>query len=112
MVHIEGEIIIDRPVQEVFDFVADERNEPPIREAEQAPRRIRRNDERAFASGPFASECAPSLQRPASDEQHASGNELQPRALPAQCDRQRGGGADVARGGGANRLGHEAPFVS
>ena len=28
MVHIEGEIIIDRPVQEVFDFVADERNEP------------------------------------------------------------------------------------
>ena len=28
MVRIEGEIIIDRPVQEVFDFVADERNEP------------------------------------------------------------------------------------
>jgi hypothetical protein len=28
MVHIEGEIIIDRPIQEVFDFVADERNEP------------------------------------------------------------------------------------
>ncbi|HSR24533.1 MAG TPA: SRPBCC family protein [Candidatus Eisenbacteria bacterium] len=25
---IEGEIVIDRPVEEVFDFVADERNEP------------------------------------------------------------------------------------
>jgi len=28
MSHIEGEIIIDRPVDTVFDFVADERNEP------------------------------------------------------------------------------------
>ncbi len=28
MGHIEGEIIIHRPVEEVFDFVADERNEP------------------------------------------------------------------------------------
>lgn len=28
MAHIEGEIIIDRPADEVFDFVADERNEP------------------------------------------------------------------------------------
>ena len=28
MVHIKGEIVIDRPVGEVFDFVADERNEP------------------------------------------------------------------------------------
>jgi uncharacterized protein YndB with AHSA1/START domain len=28
MVHIEGEIVIDRPVGEVFDFVADECNEP------------------------------------------------------------------------------------
>jgi Polyketide cyclase / dehydrase and lipid transport len=26
--HIEGEIVIGRPVEEVFDFVADERNEP------------------------------------------------------------------------------------
>jgi hypothetical protein len=26
--HIEGEIVIDRPVEEVFDVVADERNEP------------------------------------------------------------------------------------
>jgi hypothetical protein len=26
--HIEGEIIVHRPVEEVFDFVADERNEP------------------------------------------------------------------------------------
>ncbi|HEX6798777.1 MAG TPA: SRPBCC family protein, partial [Ktedonobacterales bacterium] len=26
--HVEGEIIINRPVEEVFDFVADERNEP------------------------------------------------------------------------------------
>lgn len=28
MVHIAGEIIIRRPVEDVFDFVADERNEP------------------------------------------------------------------------------------
>jgi uncharacterized protein YndB with AHSA1/START domain len=28
MARVEGEIIINRPVQEVFDFVADERNEP------------------------------------------------------------------------------------
>ena len=28
MAWIEGEIIIERPVEEVFDFVADERNEP------------------------------------------------------------------------------------
>ena len=28
MVPIEGEIIIERPVEEVFDFVADERHEP------------------------------------------------------------------------------------
>jgi uncharacterized protein YndB with AHSA1/START domain len=28
MAHINGEIIIKRPVEEVFDFVADERNEP------------------------------------------------------------------------------------
>jgi uncharacterized protein YndB with AHSA1/START domain len=28
MVHIEGEIFINRPVEEVFDVVADERNEP------------------------------------------------------------------------------------
>jgi hypothetical protein len=28
MADINGEIIIHRPVEEVFDFVADERNEP------------------------------------------------------------------------------------
>ena len=28
MAQIEGEIVIGRPVEEVFDFVADERNEP------------------------------------------------------------------------------------
>ena len=28
MAHIKGEIVIHRPVAEVFDFVADERNEP------------------------------------------------------------------------------------
>ena len=28
MIHIEGEININRPVEEVFDVVADERNEP------------------------------------------------------------------------------------
>jgi uncharacterized protein YndB with AHSA1/START domain len=28
MAHIDGEIVINRPVEEVFDFEADERNEP------------------------------------------------------------------------------------
>jgi hypothetical protein len=28
MVHIDGELVIERPAEEVFDFVADERNEP------------------------------------------------------------------------------------
>ena len=28
MAHIEGEIVINRPVEDVFDVVADERNEP------------------------------------------------------------------------------------
>ena len=28
MAHIAGEILINRPVEDVFDFVADERNEP------------------------------------------------------------------------------------
>ena len=28
MAHLEGEIVINRPVEVVFDFVADERNEP------------------------------------------------------------------------------------
>jgi uncharacterized membrane protein len=28
MARIEGEIVIERPIEEVFDFVADERNEP------------------------------------------------------------------------------------
>ena len=28
MAHIQGEVFIRRPVEEVFDFVADERNEP------------------------------------------------------------------------------------
>jgi len=31
MVRIQGEIVINRPVDEVFDFVADERNEPRYR---------------------------------------------------------------------------------
>jgi len=39
MAHVEGQIIIHRPVDEVFDFVADERNEPrynpQMRRAEQ-----------------------------------------------------------------------------
>ena len=39
MVQVEGEIVINRPVEEVFDFVADERNEPRynahMRRAEQ-----------------------------------------------------------------------------
>ena len=28
MAHIEGETVIERSVEDVFDFVADERNEP------------------------------------------------------------------------------------
>jgi len=39
MFRIEGEIVINRPVEDVFDFVADERNEPrynsQMRRAEQ-----------------------------------------------------------------------------
>jgi Polyketide cyclase / dehydrase and lipid transport len=39
MVHVEGEIVSNRPVDVVFDFVADERNEPKynprMRRAEQ-----------------------------------------------------------------------------
>jgi hypothetical protein len=31
------------------------------------------------------------------DEQQASGDELQPRALPLECDRQRAGDAVVVR---------------
>jgi carbon monoxide dehydrogenase subunit G len=33
MTRIEGEILIDRPVEEVFDFVADSRNEPSFNPA-------------------------------------------------------------------------------
>ena len=33
MAKIEGEIVIDRPVEEVFDFVADSRNEPSFNPA-------------------------------------------------------------------------------
>jgi hypothetical protein len=33
MARIEGEILIDRPVEEVFDFVADSRNEPSFNPA-------------------------------------------------------------------------------
>jgi hypothetical protein len=28
MARIEGDVVINRPVEEVFDFVADQRNEP------------------------------------------------------------------------------------
>jgi uncharacterized membrane protein len=28
MAQVEGEIVIERPIEDVFDFVADERNEP------------------------------------------------------------------------------------
>ena len=39
MARVEGEIVINRPAEEVFDFVADERNEPRynprMRDAEQ-----------------------------------------------------------------------------
>ncbi len=39
MIRIEGEILINRPPEEVFDFIADERNEPlynpRMRHAEQ-----------------------------------------------------------------------------
>jgi hypothetical protein len=30
MAHVSGEIVIARPVEEVFDFVAGERNEPRL----------------------------------------------------------------------------------
>jgi hypothetical protein len=33
MTRLEGEIVIDRPPEVVFDFVADERNEPQFNPA-------------------------------------------------------------------------------
>jgi len=33
MVHLAGSIVIERPIEEVFDFVADERNEPKYNSA-------------------------------------------------------------------------------
>jgi len=44
-----------------------------------------------------ASVDASSDQTPAPDEQRASGEELQPRALPPECGRQRGADAVVVR---------------
>jgi hypothetical protein len=41
MAYINGEILINRPVQEVFDFVADERNEPRYNRACSASRSSR-----------------------------------------------------------------------
>jgi uncharacterized membrane protein len=45
MVHIQGDIVINRPVEEVFDFVADQRNEPRYN-----PRMIRAEK---ISSGPI-----------------------------------------------------------
>lgn len=45
MARVEGEIIINRPVEEVFDFVADERNEPSYN-----PRMVRAEQ---VSSGPI-----------------------------------------------------------
>jgi len=39
MVRIDGQIVIARPVEEVFDFVADERNEPRYNPGCVSPRR-------------------------------------------------------------------------
>jgi hypothetical protein len=41
MAHIEGEVVIKRPVDEVFDFVADERNERDTTHACFARRKFR-----------------------------------------------------------------------
>lgn len=47
MTRIAGEVTINAPVQEVFDLVADERNEPlhnpRLTRVEMAPRRLRNN---------------------------------------------------------------------
>ena len=40
MAHIEGEVLIRRPVDEVFDFVADERNEPMYNPSMQASEKV------------------------------------------------------------------------
>ena len=42
MARVEGEIVINRPVEEVFDFVADERNEPRYNPRMLTPSRSRR----------------------------------------------------------------------
>jgi hypothetical protein len=47
LTHVEGEVLIDRPVEEVFDFVADERNEPRFN-----PRMLRAEK---ITPGPIAS---------------------------------------------------------
>ena len=39
MAHIAGEVTIDAPVEEVFDMVADERNEPSTTLGSSVPRR-------------------------------------------------------------------------
>lgn len=40
MTRVEGEIIVGRPMQEVCDFVADERNEPRYNPRMVCPERI------------------------------------------------------------------------
>jgi hypothetical protein len=41
MARIGGELVINRPVEEVFDFVADERNEPRYNRVSGGPRSFR-----------------------------------------------------------------------
>ena len=47
MARIEGELIIERPLEEVFDFVADERNE-----LRYNPRMLRARSSRLLRSAP------------------------------------------------------------
>ena len=51
MTHVDGQIIIHRPVDEVFDFVADERNEPRYN---PQMRRLNRPRLDRLASGPHS----------------------------------------------------------
>ena len=46
MAHIEGEIVIERAVEDVFDFVADERNEPRYNPRMLRAEKLARTDRR------------------------------------------------------------------
>jgi hypothetical protein len=87
MVRIEGETVINRPVEDVFDFVADEQNEPrynpQVRRAEQ------------ISGGPigtatrFRAELVYADPSPASRPRSPSPSEVAPTDRSSSVDRPR-----------------------